>query len=355
MNQILDYGENEQNTSVDQESINMQSKTMEDYYQKPETNYQAQMNYSKEKDSKKNIKVFAIALGVFALVSLIIAIGIFFFTNKKGSEKPGITNEIPKILMVENDKTIEVTATYSGTLEKLIYTWGENPDQIIPGAGLNTITASIEKYLGTQVLKIKVIAQDGNEAYEEKEYTQETGPDMDKPKIDFLITDTKKLKITVRDNVAIKSFKYYWNDEEPIELAEAAGRTEASVELEILKGRNTITVIAIDESDLQTIEEKEYTGKETPVITMYVTADKKSVIVTATHAEGISEIITILNGAETKKTYEGDLIKEEVKLQITLQPGDNVLEVKAKSVDGETATIKGQAKAPALTINTQAE
>ena len=29
MNQILDYGENEQNTSVDQESINMQSKTME--------------------------------------------------------------------------------------------------------------------------------------------------------------------------------------------------------------------------------------------------------------------------------------------------------------------------------------
>ena len=49
MNQILDYGENEQNTSVDQESINMQSKTMEDYYQKPETNYQSQMNYRDRK------------------------------------------------------------------------------------------------------------------------------------------------------------------------------------------------------------------------------------------------------------------------------------------------------------------
>ena len=167
MNQILDYGENEQNTSVDQENLNMQTKTMEDYYQKPDTNYQPQMDFNQPKDSKKNIKIFAIALGIFAFVSVVIAMGIFFITNKKQSVLPGITNEIPQILIVENDKTLEITASYSGVLEKLIYSWGENPDQTIPGAGLNTISASLEKPLGTHVLKIKVVAQDGNEAFEE--------------------------------------------------------------------------------------------------------------------------------------------------------------------------------------------
>ena len=349
MNQILDYGENEKNTSVNQESINMQPKSMNDYYQKPDTGYQPQMNFNPEKNSNKNVKIFAIALGIFAFVSIMIAIGIFFVTNKKRTEIPGTTNELPKVLMVENEKTVEVTATYSGNLEKLIYTWGEDPDNTIPGAGLNTITASIEKPVGTRVLKIKVVAQDGNETYEEKEYTQEVGPDNEKPKIEFQVTDSKKLKIIVRDNVKIKSFKYYWNIDTPIEVSEAKGRTEASVEVEILKGRNTITVIAIDESDLQTTEEKEYTGKEAPVITMYLTTDRKNAVVTIKHEKGISEIVTILNEIEDKKTYEGDLIREEVKLQIKLKPGDNILEIQAKSVDGEMASVKGSATAPAET------
>ncbi len=352
MNQILDYGEDEQNTSVSKESVKVQPKSMDDYYQKPDIGYQPQMNFNPENNSKKNIKIFAIALGIFAIVSVAIAIGIFFVTNKQREEIPGPTNELPQILMVENEKTVEVTATYSSSLEKLIYTWGEDPDNIIPGATLNTITASIEKPIGTRVLKIKVIAQDGNEAYEEKEYTQEVGPDTEKPTIEFQVTDSKKLKIIVRDNVGIKSFKYYWNEEEPTELTEATGRTEASVELEIKKGRNTITVIAVDESDLQTTEEKEYTGKEAPVITMYLTTDKKNAVVTAKHEKGIAEIVTILNGVEDKKTYEGDLIREEIKLQIKLKPGDNILEIQAKSVDGETATVKGSATAPAETSTT---
>lgn len=346
MNQILDYGENEQNTSVDQENLHIQSKTMEDYYDKTNIGYNPQMNFNSGKDSKKNVKVFAIAIGIFAFISIIIAIGIYFVTNEKKSNISGIPKELPEITMIENEKTVEVTATYTGILEKLIYTWGENPDQIMPGAGFNNIKASIEKPLGTHMLKIKVVAQDGNEAYKEKEYTQDTGPDMEKPKIDFQVTDTKKLKITVRDNVGIKTFKYYWNDEKPVELTEAAGRTEASVELEILKGRNIITVIAIDESGLESIEEKEYVGKEVPNITMYLTSDKKNAVVTIKHEKGIAEIVTILNDVEDKKTYEGDLIKDEVKLQIKLKPGSNILEIQAKSVDGEITTVKGSAEAP---------
>lgn len=361
MNQILDYGENEPNTSSNQDNSSMsnnQNKTMEDYYQKPNIGYNPNVNFSgNSKDPKKTIKIFAIALGIFAFISLIIAIGIFITTNKAQKNLPEIVNEMPKILMVNNEETVEVTATYKDNLEKLVYTWGSNPDQTVPGTGQNRITASIKKPIGTHMLKIRVFAQDGNEAFKEAEYTQEVGPDVEKPTIDFQVTDTKKLKITVRDNVGIKSFKYYWNNDEPIELTEAVGRTEASVEVDIMKGRNKITVIAIDQSDLETTEEKEYTGKVAPEISMYVTSDKKNVIVTVKHELGLSEVNTILNGVENKKTYEGDLIKSEIKLQVKLQPGNNILEVRATSIDGETATTKGSAVGPAVTppvtLNTQ--
>ncbi len=345
MNQILDFGENKEEELV-QETLPKTNKTMEDYYQKPETSNQPPMNFSNDDKNKNSMKIFAIALAIFAIVSIFIAVGIFLITRDKKNKIPQVSNELPQILMVENEETIEVTATYKGTLERLIYTWGENPDQTIPGEGKNSISTSIAKPIGTYMLKIKVVAQDGNEAFEEKEFTQEQGPDLEKPRIDFQVTDSKKLKITVRDNVGIETFKYYWNDDEPTELTEATGRTEASVEVEIQKGRNKITVIAIDEAGLQTIEAKEYTGKELPTVLLHVTADRKYVIVTASHEKGITEIVTNLNGKETKKTYEGDLIKEEVKLQILLQPGSNIVEVKALSADGEEAVIKGSAEAP---------
>ena len=83
MNQILDYGENEQNT-CDQESINMQSKTMEDYYQNQKLIIKLKWIIVKKR-YKKNIKVFAIALGVFKLVPYNCHRYILF-TNKKGSE-----------------------------------------------------------------------------------------------------------------------------------------------------------------------------------------------------------------------------------------------------------------------------
>ena len=57
MNQILDYGEDEQNTSVSKESVNVQPKSMDDYYQKPDIGYQPQMNFNPENNSKKNIKI----------------------------------------------------------------------------------------------------------------------------------------------------------------------------------------------------------------------------------------------------------------------------------------------------------
>ena len=350
MNQILDYGENDQKTSSNQEDLSMQSKTMEDYYQKPDKGYSPNVNFSSgSKDNKKTIKIFAIALGIFAFISLIIAVGIFLVTNKAKKELPKVEQEKPEILMVENEKTIEVTATYKDSLDKLVYSWGENLDQTVPGTGLNTISASIEKPIGTYVLTVIVYAQDGNEATEKREYTQESGPDLEKPTIDFQITDTKKLKITVRDNVEIKSFKYYWNEDSPTELADAAGRPEASVVLNILKGRNKITVIVVDKAGNEKVEEKEYTGKVAPEISMYVTSDKKSVMVTVKHELGLSEVITILNGVEDKKTYEGDLIKPEIKLQVTLKPGENILEVKATSVDDETASTIGSAQGPAVT------
>lgn len=361
MNQILDYGENEQQTSVEQEEIVQQPKTMDDYYTRPDNNYQPQMDFSgKGKDNKKTMKIFAIALGIFAIVAIIIAVGIFYITNNKQAQLPAITDDKPQILMEEKEETVEVTATYKDNLDKLIYTWGEGTDQVIPGTGINTITASINKPIGKNILKIKVIAQDQTEAYQEKEYEQEKGPDLEKPRITFETTDTKKLKISVMDNVGIKSFEYYWNEDEPTEVTSAVGRTEASIEVEIKKGKNKITVKVVDESDNSIIEEKEYTGVELPTITLYLTQDLKTAIATIKHERGISEVVSILNNKEDKRVYEGDMIKSEVKLEISLEPGvTNIIEIKATSVDGGVATQMGSAEGPAApssqNLNTQTQ
>ena len=359
MNQILDYGDDEQNTSINQEELQSKPKKMEDYYTKEPQNNFPQMNYSQgPKSNKQTIKFFAIALGIFAIVAIIIAIGIFYITNKE-KKNLLIAEEIkPMILIVENENELQVTAEYEGgNLEKLVYTWDENPDQVVPGTGTNTITVAINKPVGTHKLKITVLAQDGKEAFEEKEYIQEKGVDIEKPKIEFSTTDTKKLKISIRDNVEIKSFKYFWNEESPTELSEARGRTEASIELEIKEGRNKITVIVEDGSGNITTEEKEYTGVVAPEIKLIQTSDRKKVLLTVTHTKGIKEINYKLNGKEYKDTYEGELVKTEKKFEIILAPGDNIIEVEAISIDGETATAKGSAKAPlpsgSAVLNTQ--
>lgn len=352
MNQILDYGGNDQVTSSSQEQEQNKPKTMEDYYQKPSMGNQPQMNFSGgNKDSKKTVKIFAIALGIFAIVAVIIAIGIFIVTNKRNSSLIDVPEAKPQIIIMDNEDSLEVTAEYTDILERLIYTWGEQPDTVVPGTGTNKITTSIQKPVGTQILRIKVVAQDGNEAFEEKEYSQEVGPDIEKPKVIFNVTDSKKLNITVRDNVGLKSFQYFWNDESPTEVAGAEGRTEMSTEIDLRKDTNRITVIAIDQAGNETREAKEYTGAEAPTVLLHQTTDKKMVIVTVKHPKGVAAIDYKVNGKEYKYTYEGDLIKEEVKMEITLVEGDNLIEVVVTSVDGQKGTARGTAKGPLPTGN----
>lgn len=264
---------------------------------------------------------------------------------------PKIENKKPEIIVVDNGDTLQVTAKHDKVLEQLVYGWGivelETP---IPGQGKNVINATIEKPFGNNKLQIKVTDIDGNVATFEKEYLHEKGPDLEKPTITMRITNEKKLHISVKDNVELKSVKYHWNNEEPKESMESIGKQSTEFFLDIPVGSNNITVTAQDTSNNIETKTEMYEGKELPEIKVQLTADKKKVIIQATHKKGIKKVICDLNGKQSMQTYEGDNIRKTVALEIKLDPGDNIVKFIVESTDGAKKEYIGKATAPNETL-----
>jgi hypothetical protein len=293
---------------------------------------------SSSSGSDKIVRFFAIMLILFALC--LVASGIYriYSSNIVTGEEVATAPEA-EITTVQTDSTLKISVTNTVAIEKLVYSWNNSSETTVKGTGETTLEKEIQLPAGTNLLHAKVIDVDGNETTYEKQFTAENGADILNPVITLKVTDERKLKITVTDETELDFMTYRWNYDDEVEVKATGDKKTIETEIDILKGSNDITIVAVDSSSNTTTETKNYTGLTNPDITLTLSADKKSVTVAVKHENGIKGITGSLNGQD----FNVDGIEEgttDLTFDLNLVEGTNQIKVVATSVDGTEKTAE---------------
>ena len=118
--------------------------------------------------------------------------------------------------------------------------------------------ADIEKILkffaiGMIIFGIFMIGSGSYAMYQNSKLTGNSS----KPTIYIEETSATAITIQVSHNKELSKVSYYWNNQEPIEL-ECSGKKKVEQKVDLLTGKNTITIIAVDVNGLESKTQKQY-------------------------------------------------------------------------------------------------
>lgn len=296
--------------------------------------------------SDKVTRVFALILICFAIC--LAGVGIYnLMGNKTKTEAPTssatqakITVEKTMSTKEENKEVILIKVSHDKVIKKLIYSWDSDKETTLQGEEKSTMEREIPLYQGTHTLNIKVVDIDGVETMHQETIESETGEDQIAPEIKLSVTDEKKLKITATDETEISYVTYRWNDEEEIRVdVSEEDKKKIEFEIDILKGKNDIVVIAVDANNRVTTEPQSFTGVTKPDVTVTISADKKAVEIKCFHENGIKEIGLNINGTDYDVDLQGETPTEVALPPIELPALENDVWVSARSVDDTVTEV----------------
>ncbi len=303
------------------------------------------LDYSPNKSNKsssgsdKIVRFFAILLIIFALC--LVASGVYKMYARNSDNSAGANQQVAQaVINVEKqESTLKISVTHTKAIERLIYSWNDSTETVVKGTGENTLEKEIPLPAGTNTLHAKVVDVDGNETTYEEEIVAENGTDIINPVISLTVTEQKKLKITVTDETALDFITYRWNADEEVRLEAEGDKKTIETEIDILKGTNDITIIAVDSSNNTTTETKSYTGLTNPEITLTLSADKTKVNVAVKHENGLKGITGNINGQDfnVSGVEEGTT---DLNFDLSLEEGVNKIKVIASSVEGTETTVE---------------
>ena len=296
--------------------------------------------------SDKVTRVFALILICFAICLAGVG-GYNLMNNKTKTEAPTSSATQAKIIVEktmstkeDNKEVILIKVSHDKVIKKLIYSWDSDKETTLPGEEKSTMERELPLYQGTHTLNIKVVDADGVETMHQETIESETGEDQIAPEIKLSVTDAKKLKITATDETEISYVTYRWNDEEEIRVdVSEEDKKKIEFEIDILKGKNDIVVIAVDANNRVTNEQQSFTGVTKPDITVTVSADKKAVEIKCFHENGIKQIGLNINGTDYEVDLRGETPTEITLPAIDLQEGTNEVKVSARSVDDTVTEV----------------
>ncbi len=283
-------------------------------------------------NSDKIVRVFAVILIIFALCLL--GSGIYNLTKNKESEtqKTAAPTQA-KIDVEQTDTEIIIKVSHDKAINKLTYKWDTDKEVTNSGNGESTMEVKVPLLSGEHVLDVKVTDIDAVESTYQGTFTSETGVDSTYPEITLEVTPESKLKITATDETEISFITYRWNEDEEVRVeATEEGQKEIVEEIEILKGKNDLTVVAVDKANNSSNKMESYTGLTNPEITINVSEDKKSADIICSHENGIKEIKLNLNGQELGVELPEENPKD-VTVPIVFEEPTNKLVVTVISVD----------------------
>lgn len=294
-----------------------------------------------EKDKKQPslnvnqiVRFFGIALIVFGV--LIAGQGIYGVARDAGISQKFET-ATPVVNIDRDGQYLIIKVSHIKPIESIVYNWNDDEDVTINGNNRKNITERIELPGGNNTFNL--IARDtrGKETTITKDYSIDTGRDIQKPKIELNILGNYA-KITITDETKLSYVTYRWNDEEEKRI-EPSGAEEAKIEgsIEILKGKNTLTIIAVDSSNNTTKREETFEGRVKPTVEVY--ADGDAFLIIGKHEKAIDRIEYTLNGQKYKVQFTAG---PEMQYRQKIQEGYNHISVQVYSVDNTVASYEGE-------------
>ena len=302
--------------------------------------------------SDKIVRVFAILLVLFAL-GLLISGGIGIYKNNKTSSKPKSEVTYATINAEQEDEgKVKLTISHDKTIEEVFYSWNTSAEHSFKGEGAKSLEKELELPANTNTLHIKVVDIEGIETSFEKEFTASEGTDILNPVISIDVVDgdgedkLKKLKITATDETKLDFITYRWNNEEETKIeADDSNPKQIVQELDILRGVNDITIVAVDSSNNTTTETKSFTALTKPEVFVSLSNDGSSLDIKTTHENGIAKIYYTLNGREYQADFKNDLENpnpKDVQFSQPLDQGYNRFILTVTSVDDTETLFDGE-------------
>lgn len=292
-------------------------------------------------DIKVVLRIFAVVIIIFGVILVGKASFAMF------SKDEDVSNSIPTVEIAQQGSKLKLNVSHDRQIDKITYMWNnESPEIVLQGKGRINIEETIDLPLGANILNLKVIDINGKTTSYNKQYVLENG-DVTAPEI-VLEHDGSKVKIIARDETALDYMEFYWNEEDSTKIT-ATDLSPKQVEerIQILKGVNTLYVVAVDKAGNKTVKDQPYKGATKPTVNLSI--DGTAVVMKISDAEGIQKLEYELNGtlystdpqntgdpiyATNSDNSENKTVLKEFEHKQELVSGQNKLVVRVYNISG---------------------
>ena len=287
-----------------------------------------QINYG-QPSNKVNIqsivRIFCILIILFELVLIGDA------TYGIISTKPTLKDTV-KVVANPIGSQVTIKATGNMPLQSLTYRWGQGEETTVQGNGTVELEATVQIPTGNNILNMTVIDYYGNKNEYQKQYINQQN-DASKPTIEISVSGNM-LNIIASDDTEMSYITYSWNNENPTRIdlqADAENKKELGTSIEVLKGENTLSIVAVDKDGNTTTRTEKIKGANKPTFT--VSADGTNLVINAKDEEGISKIEITVDGVTTD-TGDTPINQKEVEATQSFTPGEHTVTVVVTNING---------------------
>ena len=169
----------------------------------------------------------------------------------------------------------------------------------------------------------------------------EDEPQIDTEKPDLQVSVSGNfVKIKATDETEMDYITYKWNDEPETKIsAYQDDKTTIQESVEVLKGENKLTILAVDKSGNQTQIIRTYLGVTKPVIS--VVQEGNELVIKVTDEDGIDYVYYTLNGKDYR--LRTPTTQKELEYRQAMDEGENRISIQAYSINGEMTNFEGRA------------
>ena len=304
---------------------------------------QSQMSGKKQPKQKKPKKEKQINYGrpsdkanIVSIVRVFCILIILFGFTLIGDATYGIISSKPKL-----EDAINVTANSIGSnvtikavgnmpIQSLNYRWNQGEETTIQGNGTVELEATVQIPTGNNILNMSVIDYYGNKTEYQKQYINEQN-DASKPTIEISVSGNM-LNITATDETEMSYLTYSWNNGTPtrVDIDETAtDKTVLKASIEVLKGENTLSIVAVDTEGNSATRTEKIKGANKPTFT--VSADGTNLVINAKDDEGINKIEITVDGVTSEAAVDN---LKEVQANLPITPGAHTITITVTNING---------------------
>lgn len=300
------------------------------------------MQMQKEESVKKNkeyknsnnkiavasaVRLFAILIMIFGIILIGDSVYGIISSTPKETDNPQVSTE-----SIGSEAIIRIVT--QRPIKQMTYRWGDGEETVVEGNGTVELEVTISIPTGNNILNIKVTDYYGNETEYQKQYINER-TDNTKPTIEISNVGSR-LNVTATDDTEMSYIAYRWNEEEEtrVDIDEnAQDKKILETRIEVMKGQNTLTIIAVDKDGNRETRTETIKGANKPTFT--VTSEGNSLLINAQDEEGISKISITVDGVTTD-TGDSPINEKEVTARQELTSGSHTITVIVTNMSGLT-------------------